>query len=114
MTLTIYCRLLYERVPKRTRAHMLHLDDPVTEVVRLARPSITHTLTDLPMGKYIVCGEAHEGGSDTPYQTSCFETRIERLETDSESTQLYRQNVIRFYFQLCKWVCRSSLWSRSC
>ena len=65
---------------------MLHLDDPVTEVVRLARPSITHTLTDLPMGKYIVCGEAHEGGSDTPYQTSCFETRIERLETDSEST----------------------------
>ena len=91
MTLTIYCRLLYERVPKRTRAHMLHLDDPVTEVVRLARPSITHTLTDLPMGKYIVCGEAHEGGSDTPYQTSCFETRIERLETDSESTQLNTQ-----------------------
>ena len=37
------------------------------------------------MGKYIVCGEAMVAG--TVYQASCFETRIERLETDSESRQ---------------------------
>ena len=78
---------------------MLHLDDPVTEVVRLARPSITHTLTDLPMGKYIVCGEAHEGGSDTPYQTSCFETRIERLDNNSKLHQHQYQHTM----QWCKY-----------
>ena len=33
-------------------------------------------------GKYIVCGEAMTGGR--VYQTSCFETRVERLEPDSK------------------------------
>ena len=80
------CRLLYERVPVRKSAEMmlLHLDDPVTEFLPLRGATRRHELTELPMGKYIVCGEAMTGGS--VYQTSCFETRIERLDSDSELT----------------------------
>ena len=102
LTLTVLFRLLYERVPLRKSAEMmlLHLDDPVTEFLPLRGASRRHELTELPMGnlmspskdcnirtwifigKYIVCGEAMTGGR--VYQTSCFETRVERLEPDSE------------------------------
>ena len=109
-------RLLYERVPLNKQPLLQHLDDPVIEYIHLDTSPLTYDLLELPMGKYIVCGEAHEGGSDTPYQTSCFETRIERLETDSESLHNFKDRIhlTIFYFQLCKWVCRSSSWSPSC
>ena len=56
-------RLLYERVPVNKGPFMLHLDDPVIEVIPLMRRVETHTLAELPMGKYIVCGEAMGGVS---------------------------------------------------
>ena len=37
---------------------------------------------DLPMGKYIVCGEAHKEGHVV--QANCFETVIDRLDNNSE------------------------------
>ena len=61
---------------------MQHLDDPVIEYVPLSKRMQSHQLIDLPMGKYIVCGEALIQGE--VYQSSCFETRIERLDTNSE------------------------------
>ena len=75
-------RLLYERVPKNKAPLMLHLDDPVTEILKLREEEMIHQLDDLPMGKYIVCGEARIGTE--VYQTNCFETRIERLDSDSK------------------------------
>ena len=63
--------------------HVHHLDDPVTEVMVLTRPIMSRVLTDLPRGKYIVCGEAMSGEGEE-YQHNCFETRIVRAETDSE------------------------------
>ena len=39
-------------------------------------------LQDLPMGKYIVCGEAHKEGHVV--QANCFETVIDRLDNNSE------------------------------
>ena len=75
-------RLLYERVPLNKGPFMLHLDDPVIEYIPLIRRVQTHTLRELPMGKYIVCGEAMVMGE--VYQASCFETRIERLDNNSK------------------------------
>ena len=75
-------RLLYERVAKNKAPLMLHLDDPVTEILKLREEEMIHQLDDLPMGKYIVCGEARIGTE--VYQTNCFETRIERLDSDSK------------------------------
>ena len=75
-------RLLYERVPAHRQPIMQHLDDPVIEYVQLTRRVQSHDLTELPMGKYIVCGEAMLHGE--VYQASCFETRIERLDNNSE------------------------------
>jgi hypothetical protein len=75
-------RLLYERVPAHRQPIMQHLDDPVIEYVPLTRRVQSHDLTELPMGKYIVCGEAMLHGE--VYQASCFETRIERLDNNSE------------------------------
>ena len=75
-------RLLYERVPVNKGPFMLHLDDPVIEVIPLLRRVQTHTLSELPMGKYIVCGEAMVMGE--VYQASCFETKIERLDNNSK------------------------------
>jgi hypothetical protein len=75
-------RLLYERVSANKGPFMLHLDDPVIEVIPLLRRVETHTLAELPMGKYIVCGEAMAMGE--VYQASCFETKIERLDNNSK------------------------------
>ena len=43
-------------------------------------------LQDLPMGKYIVCGEAHKEGHVV--QANCFETIIDRLDNNSEFADL--------------------------
>ena len=75
-------RLLYERVSLNKGPFMLHLDDPVIEFIPLIRRAQSHTLAELPMGKYIVCGEAMVMGE--VYQASCFETRIERLDSNSK------------------------------
>ena len=75
-------RLLYERVPLDKGPFMLHLDDPVIEFIPLIRRAQSYTLSELPMGKYIVCGEAMVMGE--VYQASCFETRIERLDNNSK------------------------------
>jgi len=74
-------RLLYERVPAHRQPVLQHLDDPVIEYVQLTRRVQSHLLTELPMGKYIVCGEAMLHG--VVYQASCFETRIERLDNNT-------------------------------
>jgi len=77
-------RLLYERVPRTKQPYLHHLDDPVIEYISLERSPLTHYLTELPMGKYIVCGEAMVKGA--VYQASCFETRIERLDNNTLQT----------------------------
>merc|ERR1740128_1484083 len=74
-------RLLYERVPVHRQPVMQQLDDPVIEYIPLTRRVQSHDLTDLPMGKYIVCGEAMVKGE--VYQANCFETRIERLDNNT-------------------------------
>jgi len=74
-------RLLYERVSKQKRPIMQHLDDPVIVYIPLIRTAQKHELVELPMGKYIVCGEAMLHGE--VYQTSCFETIIQRLDTNT-------------------------------
>merc|ERR1740128_1088682 len=77
-------RLLYERVPLHRKPVMQQLDDPVIEYIPLTRRVQSHDLTELPMGKYIVCGEAMVKGD--VYQASCFETRIERLDNNTLQT----------------------------
>ena len=75
-------RLLYERVSRNKGPFMLHLDDPVIEFIPLDTRAKMYTLAELPMGKYIVCGEAMTMGN--VYQASCFETKIERLDNNSK------------------------------
>jgi len=73
-------RLMYERVPRDKPALQQHLDDPVIEYVHVYRVEQEHYLTDLPMGKYIVCGEAQINGE--VFQSNCFETSINRLDNN--------------------------------
>lgn len=73
-------RLMYERVPRNRPPLMQHLDDPVVEYVPLHWPAQHHRLQNLPMGKYIVCGEAHMEGQVV--QANCFETVIDRLDSN--------------------------------
>jgi len=73
-------RLMYERVPRNKPALQQHLDDPVIEYVHVYRLEQEHYLTDLPMGKYIVCGEAQHNGE--VFQSNCFETSIDRLDNN--------------------------------
>ena len=75
-------RLLYERVPLNKQPLLQHLDDPVIEYIHLNTSPHSHHINELPMGKYIVCGEAMVKGDI--YQSSCFETLIERLDNNSE------------------------------
>ena len=62
-----------------------HLDDPVIEYVELSKPSVDHTLDDLPMGRYIVCGEALDNAK--LLQASCFEARVERLDNNCKNIE---------------------------
>merc|ERR1712223_1119560 len=73
-------RLMYERVPRNRPPLLQHLDAPVIEYVPLHWPAQHHRLQDLPMGKYIVCGEAHKEGHVV--QANCFETIIDRLDNN--------------------------------
>ena len=91
-------RLLYERVPLNKGPFMLHLDDPVIEIIPLSKQGESLVLLDLPMGKYIVCGEAMVKGE--VYQSSCFETRIERLDNNSELNNKIQEDFFFIYFQL--------------
>jgi predicted nucleic acid-binding Zn ribbon protein len=59
---------------------MEHLDDPVQEYIPLIRMSQTFTISSLPRGKYIVCGEALDKMGDV-YQESCLETRIRKRKS---------------------------------
>merc|ERR1712223_2137225 len=72
--------LMYERVPRNRPPLLQHLDAPVIEYVPLHWPAQHHRLQDLPMGKYIVCGEAHKEGHVV--QANCFETIIDRLDNN--------------------------------
>jgi len=74
-------RLMYERVPRKKSPLLQHLDDPVIEYLPLYRPVQEHELSELPMGKYIVCGEAQLHGQ--VQQANCFETLIDRHDTNS-------------------------------
>jgi len=71
--------LQYERVPQHRQPAMQHLADPVEEYIPLIRTSQTFTITDLPRGKYIVCGEAMDKMGKV-YQEGCLETRISQKE----------------------------------
>ena len=62
---------------------MEHLDEPVQEYIPLIRTSQTFTISSLPRGKYIVCGEALDKMGDV-YQDSCLETMIRKNESKGE------------------------------
>jgi len=84
-------RLLYERVPKNKQPHMQHLDDPVIEYIPLSRQYQDYDIENLPMGKYIVCGEAQNNGSVT--QANCFQTLVDRLDNNiSVAVRSYRRD----------------------
>ena len=75
-------QLQYERV-RHTHAPLLHhLDNPVREVVDLYKEYQEHQLFNLPVGKYIVCGDAQVQGQ--VFQKNCFETTINKLENNGE------------------------------
>ena len=93
-------RLLYERVPVHRQPIMQHLDDPVIEYIPLTRRVQSHDLTELPMGKYIVCGEAMLHGE--VYQASCFETRIKMLDNNSQLGEEERSSILISMFAGCR------------
>lgn len=72
-------RLMYERVPVSKDALPQNLDDPVIEYVPLYRGDQEHRLYNLPVGKYIVCGEAFTKG--TVFQANCVEALVEKHST---------------------------------
>lgn len=73
-------QLQYERV-RHTRPPLLHhLDNPVKEIVNLYKEYQEHELSNLPVGKYIVCGDAQINGQ--VFQKNCFETTINKLDNN--------------------------------
>ena len=73
---------MYERVSRNKPALQQHLDDPVIEYIHLRHIDQVHYLSDLPRGKYIVCGDATVHGK--VFQSNCFETVIDRLDNNSK------------------------------
>jgi len=73
-------RLMYKRVPRNKPALMEHLDDPIIEYIQLYRIDQEHFLTNLPMGKYIVCADYKV--HDVVVQHNCFETIVNRPDTN--------------------------------
>ena len=64
-------------------AHMGSLSTPVISHVNFSKDSpTTHNITNLPRGKYVVCGEAYSEG--IIYQAGCTEIIVEKLETKSK------------------------------
>ena len=57
------------------------------KTVHLSTASQHHSLYNLPVGDYIVCGEAHSRGRVV--QSNCFQTVIERLDSTSECNLAY-------------------------
>merc|ERR1711892_504602 len=68
------------RLLVKPRKFEQHLDDPVIEYIHLYRLDQEYYLNDLPMGKYIVCGDAQINGH--VFQSNCFETVIDRLDNN--------------------------------
>ena len=81
---------MYKRVPRNKPAQMKHLNDPITEYIHLYRLDQEHFLTNLPMGKYIVCADytIKVGGVDKVVQHNCFEAFVERPDTYGENGYL--------------------------
>ena len=75
-------RLLYERVNVRRKLGMAHLTDPVIEFLPMQKEIERCDLTELPRGRYIVCGEAMVKGE--VFQASCCEINIDRIQHRSE------------------------------
>jgi len=73
-------KLMYERARHSRPPLLQHLDDPVTEIVYLTKEYQEYELSNLPIGKYIVCGEAQSDGQS--FQTNCFETVINKLDNN--------------------------------
>merc|ERR1719348_2795574 len=73
-------RLMYKRVPQNKPALMEHLDDPIIEYIQLYRLDQEHFLTNLPMGKYIVCADYKV--HDVVVQHNCFESIVNRPDTN--------------------------------
>jgi len=73
---TMQVRLMYERVPLSKAAIPQHLNDPVIEYVPIYRREQEHRLYNLPVGKYIVCGEAMSDGN--VFQANCVEALIRK------------------------------------
>ena len=64
------------------------------EYVELSKPSMDHILDDLPMGRYIVCGEALHNAK--LLQASCFEARVERLDNNCKNIE----NILKLQFNI--------------
>ena len=93
---------MYKRVPMNKPAHIRNLDDPIVEYIHLYRPDQEHFLINLPRGKYIVCAdytmtEPHSG-KKIVLQHDCFETLVDRTDTNSELSQ---KRFINRIFILC-------------
>ena len=91
MLICFQVRLMYKRVPMNKPAHIRNLDDPIVEYIHLYRPDQEHFLINLPRGKYIVCAdytmtEPHSG-KKIVLQHDCFETLVDRTDTNSELSQ---------------------------
>ena len=69
-------QLQYERVRHTHPPTLCHLDNPVREIITLYKEDQEHELSNLPVGKYIVCGEAKFG--DRILETNCFQTTVEK------------------------------------
>jgi len=89
-------RLLYERVPTHRQPFVQHLDDPVIEYYPMIRDAQTYILSELPRGKYIVCGEAMDRNESTIIQASCFEANINRRNDNSLQNGVKAMIVIAF------------------
>ena len=76
---------MYERVPLSKPALPQHLDDPVIEYVPMYRDEQEHRLYNLPVGKYIVCGEALVNGN--VFQANCVEAFIDKHANKSKNTK---------------------------
>ena len=90
-------RLLYERVNARRKLDMAYLDDPVIEYIPLIRRVQRCDLTELPKGRYIVCGEAMVQG--VVYQSSCCEITIQRVQIRGKHA--FKNNMANFFVQRC-------------
>ena len=75
--------MLYERVPLRRKAAMAALSAPVISQMSFSNDvSTTHNITNLPRGRYVVCGEASSEG--VVYRAGCSHIVVERVRSNSK------------------------------